>query len=135
MNIQPAIRKDQYYTRDHEWIDFQGKVAYIGVCKFKLTGFRQIQELKFIDASGFRKRGEVIATVRYNDYLIDVHMPVDGKVVQVNEKLLSGNPNILLDCAESSAWLAFIQPSLPHERNDLLMPKQYQMNCKSKWKK
>ena len=135
MNMQPAVRRDQYFTTDHEWIDFQGTVAYIGICKFKLTGFKQIQELKFIDASGFKKQGEVIATVRYNDCLVEVHMPVDGKLMQVNEKLVSGNPNILLDCAESSAWLAFIQPSLPHERNDLLMPKQYQTNYRSKWRK
>ena len=135
MNMQPAVRRDQYFTKDHEWVDFQGAVAYIGICKFKLTGFKQIQELKFIDASGFKKQGEVIATVRYNDYLVEVHMPVDGKVVQVNDKLVKGNPNILLDCAESSGWVAYIVPALPHERKDLLMPKQYQMNCKSKWKK
>jgi len=135
MNIRPAGRKDQYYTKDHEWIDFQGTVAYIGICKFKLTGFKQIQEIHFNEPSGFKKQGEVIASVRYNDYLVEVHMPVDGKVLQVNEKLVSGNPNILLDCAESSAWIALIVPSLPHERKDLLLPRQYQMNGKSKYAK
>lgn len=135
MNTQPAERRDQYFTKDHEWIDFQGTVAYIGICKFKLTGFKQIQELKFIDASGFKKQGEVIATVRYNDYLVEIHMPVDGKVLQLNEKLVNGNPNILLDCAESSGWVASIVPALPHERKDLLIPKQYQMNSRSKWTK
>lgn len=135
MNIKQSTKKDQYYTKDHEWIDFQGTVAYIGICKFKLTGFKQIQEIKFIEPSGFKKQGEVIASVKYNDYLIEAHMPVDGKVLQVNDKLVSGNPNILLDCAESSAWIALIVPSLPHERKDLLLPKQYQMNGKSKYAK
>lgn len=134
MNKQLTTRKDQYYTKDHEWIDFQGRVAYTGICKFKLTGFKQIQEISFNEA-GFKKQGEVIATVKYNDYLIEAHMPVDGKVLQVNEKLVSGNPNILLDCSESSAWIALIVPSLPHERKDLLLPKQYQMNGKSKYAK
>jgi glycine cleavage system H lipoate-binding protein len=60
-------------------------------------------------------------------------MPVDGKVLQVNEKLVSGNLNILLDCSESSAWIALIVPSLPHERKDLLLPKQYQIKGKSKY--
>lgn len=135
MNTPQSTKKDQYYTKDHEWIAFQGTVAYIGICKFKLTGFKQIQEISFNEPSGFKKQGEVIASVKYNDYLIEAHMPVDGKVLQVNEKLISGNPNILLDCAESSAWIAVIVPSLPHERKDLLLPKQYQMNGKSKYAK
>lgn len=28
-----------YYTRDHEWIDFQGSGAYVGVSNFKLSGW------------------------------------------------------------------------------------------------
>jgi glycine cleavage system H protein len=135
MNKQLPTRKDQYYTKDHEWIEFQGTVAYTGICKFKLTGFKQIQEINFNEPVGFKKQGDVIATVKYNDYLIEAHMPVDGKVLQLNEKLISGNLNILLDCAESSGWIALIVPSLPHERKDLLLPKQYQLNGKSKYAK
>ena len=135
MNQQQAATKDHYYTKDHEWIDFQGTVAYVGICRFKLTGFKQVQEIKFIEPSGFKKQGEVIATVRYNEYLIEAHMPVDGKLLQVNEKLVVDNPNILLDCAETSAWIALIVPSQPHERKDLLLPRQYQMNGKSKYAK
>jgi len=135
MNTEQPDKKDQYYTRDHEWIEFQGTVAYVGICRFKLTGFKQIQEISFKEPSGFKKQGEVVATVKYNDYMIEAHMPVDGKVLQVNEKLVAGNPNILLDCAESSAWIALIVPSLPHERWNLLLPKQYQMNSKSKYAK
>lgn len=135
MNTQLSAPKDHYYTNDHEWIEFQGTVAYIGICKFKLTGFKQIQELTFNEPLGFKKQGDVIASVKYNDYLIEAHMPVDGKVLQVNEKLVSGNPDILLDCSESSGWIALIVPSLPHERKDLLLPKQYQMNGKSKYAK
>ena len=135
MNLQQSKGKDRYYTKDHEWIDFQGYVAYAGICIFKLTGFKQVQEIVFKDPSGFKKQGEIIATLRYNDYLIEAHIPVDGKVVKFNEKLVSGNPNILLDCAETTGWIALIVPAQPYERKDLLLPKQYQMNGKSKYAK
>jgi glycine cleavage system H protein len=131
----PITRRDQYFTKDHEWIDFQGSVAYIGVCRFKLTGFKQIQKLQFIEPLGFKKQGEIIALVKYNDYLVEVHMPVDGKVMQVNEALAAGNPDALLHHAEGSAWLAFIVPAQPHERKDLLLAKQYQLNGKDKFAK
>ena len=135
MNIEKSTNKDLYYTKDHEWIDFQGTVAYVGVCSFKLTGFKEIHQIIFNEPSGFKKQGEIIATIKYNDYLIEAHMPVDGKVVKFNEKLVSGNPNILLDCAETTGWIALIVPAQPYERKDLLLPKQYQMNGKSKYAK
>jgi glycine cleavage system H protein len=135
MNTAKSRDKDLYYTKDHEWIDFQGTVAYVGVCSFKLIGFREVQQIVFNESPGFRKKGEVIASVKYNDYHIEAHMPVDGKVVEVNDTLVSGNPNVLLQHAESSGWIALIVPSQPYERNDLLAPGQYQMNAKRKYEK
>ena len=135
MNTSGSLKKDYYYTKDHEWINFQGTVAYIGICGFKLTGFKQIQEIKFNEPSGFKKQGEIIATIKYNDYLVEAHMPVDGKLMEVNEELVTGNPDILIHYAESTAWIALVVPSQPHERKNLLLPKQYQMNGKSKYAK
>jgi len=135
MNTEKSNKKNLYYTKDHEWIDFRGTVAYIGVCSFKLIGFREIQQITFNESSGLRKQDEVIATIKYNDYKIEAHMPVDGKVIHVNEKLLSGDHNILLQHPENSGWIALIVPAQPYERKDLLLPKQYQMNGKSKYAK
>jgi glycine cleavage system H protein len=122
----------RFYTSDHEWIDFQGTVAYVGICDFKLTGFKEIHSLNFSSTPGFMKKGELIAIITYKDYGVEVHMPVDGKLVQVNEELSEGKMNTLLQNAESSGWLAKIIPAQPYERNGLLLPKQYQMNGKSK---
>jgi glycine cleavage system H protein len=135
MQAEKSTNKDLYYTTDHEWIDFQGSVAYTGVCHFKLLGFKEIQQLSLTDSLGFMKQGDIIATIKYNDYQVEARMPVDGKLVQVNELLIPGNYNALLKYAESSAWLAKIAPSQPYERKGLLLPKQYQMNGKSKYAK
>jgi len=42
MNTDKAAKRDLYYTNDHEWIDFQGTIAYTGICLFKLLGFKEI---------------------------------------------------------------------------------------------
>ena len=119
--------RDIYYTGDHEWIDFQGTVAYVGVCHFKLTGFREIDSLKVNEAGGFKQKGESIATVCYKEYRIDVNMPVDGKIIAVNEALLDGPQNLLLN-AETSGWIVKIIPREPYERKELVMPDRYRMN-------
>lgn len=135
MNIDKSAKKDLYYTKDHEWVDFQGTVAYTGVCHFKLLGFKGIHNVKFKGVPGFKKQGEVIAIIKYNDYQIEAHMPVDGKVVAINETFFASNPVLLLQHAENAGWIALIAPSQPYERKDLLLPKQYQMNGKGKYAK
>lgn len=135
MKVEKSNKKDLYYTKDHEWIDFQGTVAYTGVCYFKLLGFKGIHQIKFKEESGFKKKGEVIAIIKYSDYLVEAHMPVDGKVIQINERLLSGDQDLLLKQAESIGWIALIVPSQPYDRKDLLLPKQYQMNGEGKYAK
>jgi glycine cleavage system H protein len=135
MATEKSTNKDLYYTSDHEWINFQGSVAYIGICSFKLLGFKEIQYLNFLCSLGFMKRGDLIATIRYNGNQIEVRMPVDGNLIQVNGALISGNLGALLKYAESSGWIALIAPSQPYDRGGLLLPKQYQMNGKSKYAK
>lgn len=125
MQIDKIPERDLYYTSDHDWIDFQGKVAYVGVCRFKLTGFRELQQLVVTEPLGFKAKGQIIATIRYNDYIVDARMPVDGKVVQLNDLLLTGDYSILAQQPEHNGWIALIIPAAPKDRDQLLSPEQY----------
>jgi len=127
------LSADLYYTADHEWVNFQGAIAYTGICAFKLTGFREIQQLVFHLGTGMAKRGDIIASIIYNDYRIDAHMPVDGKILAVNSELAAGNH--LLEHPETHGWLAQISPASPYNRDGLLLPAQYRLNGKSKYAK
>lgn len=128
-------KRNLYFTTDHEWIDYQGSVAYTGVCGFKLIGCKEIHALELHNAAGFKKKGEKICTLIYNDYKIPVHMPVDGKIIEINNKVLYENPCLLLQRAETEGWIALIVPSQPYERKSLLLPREYQLNGKSKYAK
>ena len=130
MNKEASISRDLFYTKDHEWIDFQGQVAFIGVCSFKLIGFKEIHEIIFNEPMGFKKQGDVVATIRYNDYKIEAHMPVAGKVVEVNDKLNLGDSKFLLQYAESIGWVAMIFPMQPTDRKELMVPKTYHLTNK-----
>jgi glycine cleavage system H protein len=135
MHMTNLVNKNLYYTKDHEWIDFQDPFAYIGVSNFKLIGFKEIEHIVIHKISGFMKQGEIIATIKYNDYQIVAHMPVDGIILKVNYILRFGNKNILKKYAETSGWIALIEPSRPEERIDLAKIKKYQINVRPKSKK
>ena len=94
-------KRDLYYTNDYEWIDFQGSVAYIGICAFKLKGIKQIEKIEFSEENNLRKCGEVVASILYDGYKIDVHMPVNGKIISINGAIRSGNENIVLQEPEN----------------------------------
>lgn len=135
MKQTSTAKKDLYYTSDHEWVDFQGSVAYTGVCGFKLTGFKEIKTILFKHSSGFLKQGDTIAVIKYKEYTIEAHMPVNGKILQVNEELLGENKNVLLQDSESEGWIALIIPSVSYDRGGLILSKHYQMNNKGKYAK
>jgi glycine cleavage system H protein len=126
MKIDQCTKKDLYYTKDHEWIEFKGARAYTGICAFKLTGFKEVQKISFKEPSGFKKQGDIIATIRYNDYQIDAHMPVDGEIIALNDALIRENYYDLLQNAEN-VWMALIVPSHPSQRKHLLLPREYEM--------
>jgi len=124
-------KRDLYYTNDYEWIDFQGSVAYIGICPFKLKGIKQIEKIEFSEEDNSRKCGEVVASILYDDYKIDVHMPVNGKIISINDAILSGNKNIVLREPENSGYIALIVPSSPYDRDGLIISEKYRMSSKT----
>lgn len=125
METPNTIKRNLYYTNDHEWIDFQGSVAYIGVCRFKLSGFKEIHKIEFRDTSNLMKQGEVICSIHFDDYEIKVHMPVEGKIVSINDLLMTNEKDVLLQQPENSGWIALIVPSRMPDKTGLLSVENY----------
>jgi glycine cleavage system H protein len=128
-----AAKQALYYTNDHEWIEFKDSVAFTGICSFKLVGFKQIDEINFIEPAGFKPQGAIIAIIKYGDYQIEAHMPVDGLVVEVNNELLNGDKDTLLLQPENGGWIARILPAKPLERSNLMLPLQYKLKTANKF--
>src|SRR5665647_2234578 len=123
--------KPLYYTWDYEWIDFRGSVAFVGICPFKLTGIKEIQKIEFSKESDSKKVGEVIASIFYDDYKIDVHMPVSGKILSINHAILTGNENIVLLEPESRGFIALIVPTYPLDRQGLIPSEKVSLASKT----
>lgn len=125
MNMQETPERDLYYTREHEWIEFLGAVAYVGVCESKLFGVKQIHQIIVVQPIRFKKRGDIVAAIQYADYRADVFMPVDGKILLLNEALAGIDLNLMLNNPETFGWVALIIPSQPIDRSNLLGPLDY----------
>lgn len=126
-------KRDLYFTDDHEWIDFQGSVAYAGICPFKLKGIKSIERIEFAETTVIYQAGVVIGSLYYADYKIDIHIPVTGRILYFNEHLTNGNSAILLQHPENSGWFALLVPASPYDRKGLIISQQYQMKNRRTW--
>lgn len=126
-------KKDLYFTKDHEWIDFQDSVAYMGICSFKLKGIKSIEKYEFAEAGIQLQANHVIGSIYYADYKIDIHIPVKGRILSFNEALLKDNPDVLLNQSDNSGWVALIAPDSPYDRRGLILAEQYRLKTLSPW--
>lgn len=113
-----------YYTDEHEWIDYRGYTANVGICKVKLSGIDRIQSAAFCDTLTDINCGAVIVTFFSEQHLVEVRMPVDGKIISFNNELIQ-NPSLILNRELSTMWIARISPNAPYKREKLLQEYQY----------
>ena len=120
-----------YYTTSHEWIHILDTEAYIGVSQFRLANAKQIKKITFHKIYGIKKKGEVLATIWYDYQKISVHMPVDGKIIMLNDVHLLVNQKLLLSDAEKDGWIVKIRFDQPLQTEGLLSRKQYALKSKT----
>jgi len=122
------LKRDLYFTTSHEWIEFHNTGAVVGITRFRLAGIKQIKKIEFIRVYGFKKRGEVLANIQFDRSRVQVHMPVDGSIICINDANLLVDQNLLLSHPETEGWLVKILVSQPCERKALL---SYDQFCKT----
>jgi glycine cleavage system H protein len=124
-----------YYTQDHEWIEFRGTCAYVGVSNFKLLGFKEIHEVIFNDPINFKKAGEVIAWLVYKDYKIEILMPVNGSILQINKIFLAKDLKSIKRHLDHTGWIFTLIPSNRYDREHLIPIIDYLSMIRSQYPK
>ena len=121
MNI-PANLK---YTKDHEWVSFEGNVATVGITDFAQG---ELGDIVFVDIQTEGEelgKGEVFGTIEAVKTVADAFMPVSGKVVEVNAAL-EGAPETVNSDPYGAGWMIKVEMSDPKETEELLSADQYQ---------
>ena len=118
------IVKSLRYTESHEWLKEEGKLDYIGITDYELE---TLGSLVFVDLAqvgdGF-DQGEAFGAVESVKAASDLYIPVSGKVVEVNQRLVD-EPELLNDDPFGS-WIIKVELSSPEEVNALLDSDAYE---------
>jgi len=114
-NLSVLKETQTFYTADHEWICFADNGAYVGVCGFKLTGIRKIENIRlFVSGNNdIVTEGTPMLQLCYKDYIIVVHAPIDCRLLAVGNVITDGMWEDIIAQPEGRGWLFKIIPATP----------------------
>jgi glycine cleavage system H protein len=114
------------YTRDHTWVEADGRRARIGLSDFAQG---ELGEIAYVDLpqTGRRvSRGEVVCTVESLKSSSEVYAPVSGTIVEVNSALGSEqNASLVNRDPLGKGWLVLLEMDDPGELKPLLVEEEY----------
>jgi len=121
------IRKDLFYTKDHEWVKktAASNVIVMGISDFAHASLGDVTFVQLPELGKVFRKGEVLGTVESVKAVSDIYAPVSGKVTKRNEGLLN-DPSILNTSPFDKAWLVELESSNEAEFQQLLAPGAYE---------
>lgn len=125
MKNQPFPETGIYYTAAHEWIRFAGKFAFIGISQFRISAAKKINKIVWVKVYGCKPRGEVFASIQLDFQQLDLHMPVEGSIVQINDPDRLINEKLLQTDPEGEGWLIKISIRPGIEKNERCSKEHY----------
>jgi glycine cleavage system H protein len=115
---------DLKYTRDHEWIRFEGEFAYIGVTDFAQGELGDVVFVEIETLGDTLAKEEVFGTIEAVKTVSDLFMPVGGEILEVNP-LLEESPDVVNKDPYGKGWMVKIKITDPSEADALLTAEKY----------
>ncbi len=118
------VKKDLFYTKDHDWVRVEGNKAYIGLSDYAQHHLGSIVYAEAPEVDDEFKAGDAYGVVESVKAATDLNMPVSGKIVEVNEDVVDSPEKFNEDPWEN--WFVAVEMSDENELNDLLKAEDYE---------
>ena len=118
--MSDQVPPDLRYTKEHEWVRESGGEVAVGITAFAVEQLGDITlvnlDVKVGDEVG---AGKPFGTIESVKTLSDLYAPVAGKVVRINDALVS-KPELVNEDCYGKAWMIAIAPTDPKATSALL---------------
>ena len=113
--------KELKYTKDDEWIRFEGDVAFVGITDYAQSELGDLVFVNLPEVDDEVVAGEPFGDVESVKAVADVFSPVSGVVLEINEDLLDDAALI-----NNDAWAAwFIKVGNITDNEDFMTADEY----------
>ena len=113
-----------FYTKDHEWISFDGEHAMIGITDFAQKELGDIVYLDITTLNETVAKEKVFGTIEAVKTVSDLFMPITGIVVEVNP-MIHDHPELVNKEPYHNGWIIKIKVMDASERSELLSAEVY----------
>ena len=118
------IKDNLKYTKDHEWVMLDGKIATVGITDFAQSELGDIVYIEVDTVDQELSKDEVFGTVEAVKTVSDLFLPMSGKIIEFNESL-NDNPEKVNDSPYDEGWIIKVEITNPAELDELLDSKTY----------
>ena len=115
---------DLKYTKDHEWIAFDGEIATVGITDFAQRELGDIVYVEIETVGELLKADEVFGTVEAVKTVSDLFLPVEGEILELNEDLETSPEDVNNDPYDKG-WMIKMKVSNPSDLDNLLTSDDY----------
>jgi glycine cleavage system H protein len=116
--------RDLRYTKTHEWVRWNGKVATVGITDFAQDQLSDLTYVELPTAGDSFSAQEEVAVVESVKAASDVYAPISGTISDVNKALIE-KPELINSDPYSHGWIFKIVPDDVSELESLLDAEQY----------
>ena len=113
------------YSKDHEWVKFEGDIAIIGISDFAQDALGDVVFVNLPGEGDEATAGEAFGDVESVKAVSDVNSPVTGVIVEVNEELADSPENLNSD--PYGSWIIKVEKIT--ETEELLDAAAYEAFC------
>jgi glycine cleavage system H protein len=116
---------DLKYTREHEWLLVEGKVATVGITDFAQEQLGDVVFVELPSVGDKVTKDEAMGVIESVKAVSDVYAPVSGTVIEVNDDLPDSTEMINED-PYGDGWMVKIEMSDPTDVEDLMAAAEYE---------
>ncbi len=115
---------EKKFTKEHEWIEKSDQIIIVGITEFAQDQLGDIVSIELPQVSSSFKQNDVMVIIDSVKASSDIYCPVDGEIIEINEKLLE-HPELTNQSPYEEGWIVKIKPSNPEQIDSLLSKDQY----------
>jgi glycine cleavage system H protein len=116
------------YTREHEWIEVEGKSGKVGITDYAQQSLGDIVFVDLPKPGSAIEAGKVFGSVESVKAVSDLYSPVSGTVSAINEDLVTAPEKLNADAY--GTWILEVALSNPADVDKLLSAADYEKYVK-----
>ena len=91
------------FTKDHEWLRIEGDLVVVGITEHAATQLGDVVFVELPEVETMVATGDEVVVIESVKAASDIVAPLDGEIVEVNEKL-ADKPGLVNDDPMGDAW-------------------------------